>query len=133
MALGAAAAAAVAAWAAAHLELDGPATAALLLAAAIPGAGYGRRVAGPFAPVEVRWDGQVWHLDGERGTCAVMLDLQRWLLLRFRAAGRGASRWVAVSCAGRDARLHALRSALYSSSPSLDDRPRVRTPDGADD
>lgn len=133
MALGAAAAAAAAAWAAAHLELPGAGAAALLAAAASLGAGYGRRVAGPLAAADVRWDGQAWTLGGERGTLAVMLDLDRWLLLRWRAAGRRVPRWVAVSCAGRSAGLHALRTALYSPSPPLDDRPRVRAPDGADD
>ena len=133
MVLGAAAAAAVAGWAAGHLELAASATVALVVVTATSGAVYGRFVAGPLAVAEVRWDGQAWHLDGERGTLAVMLDLDRWLLLRWRAPGRRAARWLAISSGARDAGMHALRAALYSSTTPLDDRPRVRAADGADD
>ena len=79
-------------------------------------------------PGALRWDGADWWLDGpdqgasavtpSPGRAAVRLDLQRCLLLHWRANGRGPVRWVWADADADPARWHLLRCALYSKAPS---------------
>jgi len=133
--IGAAAAAAVAAWVAGHVEWALPAVVVLSAVAANFGLALGLRMAGPSRPVEVRWDGQVWRLDGAAGELQVMLDFDRWLLLlRHQREGRAGPRWVALSFTRGGDDLRALRTALYSPPPEpTPDLPHVRAPDRATD
>jgi hypothetical protein len=114
--LAAAAAAAFAAWSLLHA--GGPVMAgglAALLAALVAGTAAWR-LASPQATL-LRWDGQVWSADGVQGQVDVMLDLQRWLLLRFRPTpgrGLGRTRWLPLPDAEAGAARHGLRAALYS-------------------
>jgi hypothetical protein len=75
----------------------------------------------------LRWDGVDWWLrrptDGGEprvGKVAVALDLDRWLLLRFRADGLDGlaagprTQWLALQRREHPAEWHALRCALYS-------------------
>jgi hypothetical protein len=61
----------------------------------------------------LRWDGAVWSADGQTGQVDLMLDLQRWLLLRFRPA-QGRALWLPLPDAEAGAARHALRTALYA-------------------
>ncbi len=67
------------------------------------------------------FDGQVWTVNGNPSTLAVMVDLGPWLLLRPRADAASAApsntRWVAVSAADAGPAMHALRAALYARQP----------------
>ncbi|MCW5632628.1 MAG: hypothetical protein KIT17_04760 [Rubrivivax sp.] len=137
MALGSIAGAAFAGWAAGHLELAPSATGVALVAGVAAGLLYGRTAAGPARATDLAWDGEAWRVDGEAGTLQVMLDLDRWLLLRWRAgggAGRPHRRWVVVCRSGQAAGdVHALRAALYSRPPEpTPEPPHVRAPDRAD-
>ncbi|QAZ40144.1 hypothetical protein C1M51_12340 [Methylibium sp. Pch-M] len=79
----------------------------------------------------LKWDGVDWWLAGpadaaepRAGKVAVALDLDRWLLLRFRADGREVpasgprTRWLAMRRHEHPAEWHALRCALYSPAAS---------------
>jgi hypothetical protein len=133
--IGAAAAAAVAAWAAEHQEWALPVVLALAGIAATAGALVGVWIAGPPRRVEVGWDGRAWHVDGRVGDLHVMLDSDRWLLLlRHRPRDGNRARWVALSFAGEGEDLRTLRTALYSPPPDpTPDLPQVRAPDRATD
>ena len=125
-ALPALAAAAIAAFALLHLELAawpaGPVAAAVALGA--------WQLARP-RPQTLRWDGQLWTLDGVAGRLAVMIDIGPALLLRLRPDGRRAARWVAVTRNEAGSEWHALRAALYSR-PSETNAPRVLPTERAD-
>jgi hypothetical protein len=134
--IGAAAGAAVSAWAAEWLEWALPARLAFVAVAAACGVALGFCIAGAPRVVEIGWDGRDWHVDGSAGELQVMLDFDRWLLLlRHRPRDRRAGvRWVAISFAPRADDLRALRTALYSSPPeATPDLPHVRAPDRATD
>lgn len=79
----------------------------------------------------LKWDGVDWWLaepvdaaEPRLGKVAVALDLDRWLLLRFRADGREVpasgprTRWLAMRRHEHPAEWHALRCALYSPAAS---------------
>jgi len=135
IALGSAASAAVAAWMVGHLEWAFPGSWLLPMLAAVGGVGLGLRLAGPRSPALVRWDGQGWHIDGVAGELQLRLDLgAALLLLRHRAPGARAWRWLALSFPQRGGDLRTLRTALYS--PALEATlapPHVRAPDRAPD
>ena len=129
-ALSAAAFASFAAWLAGHL--DTPPIGATIVAtigvlgAACVGAFVGARFvadqAWPRQAVQVEWDGVTWALDGTRGDLQVMLDLQRWLLLRLQPEAGGRARWCALSrgeLGTRGDTWRALRTALYSRRPEV--------------
>ncbi len=116
-ALGAAAGASLAAWVAGHLHWLPLETQVAVITGALVGVLSGLGGAGAMRPVRLHWDGQAWHLDDLRGDLRVMLDLDRWLLLRLRAEGARATRWVALSRAQRSGEWRALRTALYSRPP----------------
>lgn len=80
------------------------------------------------SPHELRWDGQVWTIDGTGGSLAVMIDIGPVLLLRLRPAGGGRARWVAVTRREAGSARHPLRAALYSRPPETT-APRVRPPE----
>ena len=77
-------------------------------------------------PIDLRWDGEVWHLGvatGEpvAGDLVVMLDLGAWVLLRFSSTSSSATTWLPVQRRGLEAQWHALRCAVYASRPALPD------------
>lgn len=99
-----------------------------VLALALGGGGLGmaqlfwlrRRVARGW----LIWQNGAWRLapdlnaDAPSGSLQVVLDVQRYLLLRFRVAGQGArgpSRWVWAARSAQPASWHAFRCAVYSS------------------
>ncbi len=71
----------------------------------------------------LRWDGEVWRLDGaeQAGTLAVALDGGHWMLLRLRSIEGPAwrrVRWLALSRRDLGGQWHALRCAVYSPRPA---------------
>jgi len=72
-------------------------------------------------PRTLRWDGQDWVLaqpgvPDRRGDAALMLDLGRWMLVRFRPAdaGRRAAAWLPLTAGADAGRWAALRGALWN-------------------
>ncbi len=134
--VGAAAGLALAGWLAAQQEWALPAQVGLAGALALVGVMLGRRAAGPWHAVALRWDGRDWHVDDVPGGLQVMLDFGRWLLLlRHRPRAGGGKRWLALSFAREAGGQRALRAALYSRPPEAtpDLQPHVRAPDRATD
>ena len=68
------------------------------------------------APASVGWDGQRWALEGQPGVLSLMIDLDRWCLLRCRLDG-GGTRWLALSAAEAGARWPLLRAAMHARAP----------------
>jgi hypothetical protein len=68
--------------------------------------------------VDLRWDGQAWHLDAVPGDLAVVIDLGPWMLLRFTPAVPARVTWLPVQRRGLEAQWHALRCAVYSPRPA---------------
>jgi hypothetical protein len=98
------------------------ATLALGLAAAAVAA-FWRAWPGPGGDQRtLRWDGQDWVLaqagaSDRRGDATLMLDLGRWMLVRFHpadAAGRRAAAWLPLTATADAARWAALRGALWN-------------------
>jgi hypothetical protein len=94
-------------------------------------------------PRVLRWDGASWTVDddghGRRaGQVAVMLDLGRWMLVRFTAAEPGMAHgstalWLAFSGRGEGrADWSALRVALYAPPPPAAARAAGAAPAGPD-
>jgi len=127
--------AALAAWAAAHVDWAPTASMAVgvapLLAAATALGLRLARSALPSDAVHLQWDGQVWRLGLRPPTAAgagpseirlvrlvVALDLGAWLLLRLHPAA-GQPRWqvARASCAGPD--WHGLRVALAAHAGNI--------------
>jgi hypothetical protein len=133
--LAACAAAALAAWAVAHLDGPGAAQAWAAAGSGLVGGALGRLLAGPARPANLQWDGLVWRVDGTPGLLEVMLDGGRWLmLLRLRPAAGGRVRWLALAFAPGAGGQRALRTALYSPPPtSIAEPPPVRPPERAPD
>ena len=105
------AAAVLVAWVCAHL--DWPRTGALVgIAAALIGALAAWR--GPTVVAHLQWDGRRWSVDGAEGALEVMIDLERWLLLRLRPADGLAVRWVAVAAAEAGAQMPLLRALVHA-------------------
>ncbi len=123
--LAALAAAVFAAWAGLHLGVPPWQAAAGAGVTALLCGALAWRAARPQT-VLLRWDGAAWSADAVSGEVDVMLDLQRWLLLRFRPT-QGGPRWLPVPGAEAGAAWHALRAALYSraefSLPTAPERP----------
>lgn len=88
---------------------------AAMVAAALAGAHGARRAQ---APGVLAWDGTEWRWGDRTGTVALMLDLDGWLMLRFRPAGEGAVSWIAASRSAARGPWAALRAALYSPRPA---------------
>ena len=81
------------------------------------------------------WDGQRWTFQGHPGEVSVMLDFDRWVLLRVRTTT--AVRWVAITLAARTAdaggsgaMFRAALQAHAGQSPGLNLEGRVRDADG---
>jgi hypothetical protein len=68
---------------------------------------------GPSQAAELGWDGQRWWCGGVAGSVSLRLDLQRWLVLRWRAHQGHAWRWLVVDVHGLGADTTALRVALH--------------------
>jgi len=98
------------------------ATLALVLAAAVVAVFWRAWPGLSGAPRTLRWDGQDWVLaqagaPDRRGGATLMLDLGRWMLVRFHpaeAAGRHAAAWLPLTATADAARWAALRGALWN-------------------
>jgi len=90
---------------------------------------------------QLNWDGTAWRWresgadhaigpdeSGRQLSLAVALDLQRVLLVRCVAGGRGPSRWLWLQAGDDVAQWRALRRAVYSRAPP---EPSVHTQSGA--
>jgi hypothetical protein len=119
-------AAVVVAWAMLRLELGAPLKPALVAAAL--GGGLSLALS-RRSPVDLRWDGQRWHLGSPAApgaeplacSCDVMIDAGAWLLLRLRgAAPRPRTVWLPLQRRGLEPAWHALRAAVYSPRPMTD-------------
>ena len=129
----------VAGWAALLREAD---AAALWLAVAAAGglgwtfvAALSARFAASEAHPVLAWDGQRWTFQGRPGEVSVMLDFNRWVLLRVRSST--GHRWVAITLvpehAGGSSAVAGFRAALqaHAGQPSgLMLEGRVRDADG---
>ena len=119
--LHAAAALAFTAWVAAWLEA-GPWGWLGAAGAALAAAGLGWRLSAA-ASTRLAWSGSAWTVEPEVGTPVaiapprVMLDLDRWVLLRWRPEGGGRGGWLAVSAADAGSVWHLFRAAVYSFDP----------------
>lgn len=78
----------------------------------------------------LRWDGQVWRLGPALGAgdeswsveVAVRVDLGAWMLLQVRSTDSGFPRnriWLPIQKRGLKPAWHALRCALFATSPLL--------------
>lgn len=103
----------VAMWLASIVE----ASAMLRTLSALAGAGLAgsaaSRVIRPL-PSELVWDGRCWSWQGRPGRVDVMLDLDRWLLLRFRSDAGDRVRWLGAAAGGPREGFARGRAALYS-------------------
>jgi hypothetical protein len=121
-AIGAAAAASLAAWLAALGSAPAALAGGLALAAGLAGAAPGWRWRP--AAAQLRWDGQGWSLlpagtaTPVAGRVVVAFDLDGWVLLRFDVAA--SRRWLPLSRAAHRAAWHALRCALQARSVDAD-------------
>lgn len=93
--------------------------------AAFVGQGHMRRGLWP-ADHQLRWTGQAWVLHAEAGSASadasvqglqVVLDLDRWLLLRLQSGTGGTRRWATVSAASCGDGWHVARVALAAHVP----------------
>jgi hypothetical protein len=105
------------AWALLHAGLAGGAAAGSAALTAAVAAAIVTRASRP-RPLTLQWDGESWRIDGAPGEVDVMIDLGRWLLLRFRPPA-GAALWLPVPAAEAGPAWHALRAALYARAPRL--------------
>ena len=103
-------------WVLAHADLPIAAAAGPALAAALVGWWQARAVAATLA-----WDGQSWSVDGQPGNAQVMIDLDRWVLLRCQPETKGAKgagrRWLAIAAGEAGAQWPLLRAALHARPP----------------
>ena len=134
--LGALAAGALAASACGHAGWAGWRTGLPIAVSAMGGAALAWRFRPPGGG-RLRWDGGTWWwwpatpgATEHAGSLAVMIDLGRWMLLRFEAPGRRVLAWLPVpaSCEGGDG---ALRAAVYCRAlrPSDPAARRAREPE----
>ena len=104
---------AVAAWLLGHVQRS--AWPALMLTPAVAWLAW-RRV--PSMAVALDWDGQNWTAQGRVGAVEVMIDLDRWMLLRLLPDAQSQGRvWIALSRRDVGAQWHALRAAVYCRRP----------------
>ena len=101
--------------------------------AALAAAGLGWRLSAA-ASVRLSWSGSAWTVEPEGGPAVaiapprVMLDLDRWMLLRWRPEGDGRSGWLAVSAADAASAWHLFRAAVYSFDPLASPRSAEERP-----
>lgn len=104
-------AAGLAAWVLSHHRSAWP------LLAVVPAAAWWGWRAAAVRPRQLRWDGQAWWLrdaesqDETAVDLEVLIDLDRWLLLRARPAAR----WLPLSRAMLPAQWTALRATLFNA------------------
>ncbi len=111
-------AAVLAAWSGAHLDWPRAGAAVGLAIGLVGGMAAWHR---PSPTAQLSWDGQHWSVDGRVGALDVMIDLQRWLLLRLRPADGSPERWVAVAGTEAGARMPVLRTVLHAAPHGGDD------------
>jgi hypothetical protein len=121
--VGAATAAAVAAWLGSHLAADTshgwPSLASAILAAIVGGGLAWRwtpRLAGRIAWHDGRWTLQCDREPALEGSLRPMLDLGSWLLLRFRPLSPGRTRWLGIGRGSAGSAWHPLRATLFAPS-----------------
>lgn len=125
LALPAAAAASITAWAvafgldrAAVTPTDAVPWLPLAVLSAAAAAGMAAWLAArSLRPAELAWDGQQWRLDGAAGAVVVMLDLGGWLLLLFSPEVKGKRLWRAFAVGEAGAAWHGLRTAVHARVP----------------
>jgi hypothetical protein len=108
------------AWIAGHSGWSAEKTAVAVLVSALVIAVIAWRAARP-QPTLLNWDGQCWTVDDAATQPQVMVDLNRWMLLRLTLAPR--ARWFAVSASAAGPAWHGLRAALYAMQSSQDAAP----------
>jgi hypothetical protein len=101
----------VVAWLLGLGEVDAIGAGAAAAVAAFAAGLLARRLAQP-QPLELRWDGRVWLAGGEPVGVELMIDLGSWLLLRLSGGRR--RRWLAVPQHEAGSAWHGLRAALYA-------------------
>jgi len=69
------------------------------------------------APAVLSWDGTGWQWAGDDGDVRVMIDLDRWMLLRVERLAKGRC-WIAASRRAAEGPWSALRAALHSRQPA---------------
>jgi hypothetical protein len=75
------------------------------------------------AAIDLRWDGQMWSVDGQPVALQLAMDLGGALLLRWHpAAGSRRWHWTAVSARDAGPAWHALRTALHAHATSTRDQ-----------
>ena len=112
---------AVAAWLLGHAQRE--TWPALMLAPTVAWLTW-RRI--PHQAVALDWDGQNWSAQGRVGVVEVMVDLDRWMLLRLMPDAKAQGQvWMALSRHEVGAPWHALRAAVYCrrSQPTPRARP----------
>lgn len=109
----------IAGWAALWFEWVAPVAASV--AAALVGAAMSGQVLGHRCDRLLAWDGTRWTLDGREGTARLAIDLGRWLLVRFDAAGAGIGRtcWLPVELGAAGAPAHRCRAALVAATAGV--------------
>lgn len=66
---------------------------------------------------DLAWDGAQWQWIGSVGQARAVIDLDRWLLLRFEPSA-GRPQWLAASRAACVGPWASLRAALYARRPA---------------
>jgi hypothetical protein len=114
--LGGASAASLVAW---PLMKDGTLAIAwaVIVAGAVGAAFAGTQAWRRQARAELSWDGSGWQWAGNDGDVRVMIDLDRWMLLRVERPAKGRC-WVAASRRAAEGPWPALRAALHSRRPA---------------
>lgn len=90
---------------------------AVLVAGAVGAAVAGAHAWRRQTPAVLSWDGSGWQWAGSGGSVRVMIDLDRWMLLRFERPAKGRC-WIAASRRAAAGSWPALRAALYSRRPA---------------
>jgi hypothetical protein len=108
------AASTVAGWFALHAGWPAWLTATGTLSAAILSWAAACRWAAPPTQRALIWDGQRWTLNGMQGTVEVMLDLEGWLMLRFRGPARSNVEWLPLTLRDQAPQEGPIRVALHA-------------------
>jgi hypothetical protein len=94
-----------------------PALPVALLTALVTGTLSAWRTHRLQAAGDLSWDGAQWQWLGNAGQANAVIDLDRWMLLRFEP-NAGRPRWLAASRAACIGSWSGLRAALYARRPA---------------
>jgi hypothetical protein len=83
-------------------------------------------------PAELAFNGHEWQWNEQWGELGIAIDLQGWMLLRFRPAGPAHRRrgWLVASRGSAGTQWPALRTALYSNRRDAGDPATPVVPPG---